>query len=141
MRLAFTIGAIAVAAVVAFLIGRATPPGDGRPDWVDGSFIISTPGTDGFCNARVERAMRGRAFAWVRRGACVPSAGSYFELRPKAGNTSPLEPARPQGVNVIVASATDAPEGTKYYYELWQVLADRREKMLQDPEIEIGPPF
>ena len=140
MRTAVMVGAIAAAAIVAFLIGRASPP-TAAPVWVDGSFIISTPGSDGFCNARVARPMKGRAFVWVRRGACEPPAGSYFELRPKSGNTSPLDPERPRGVHIIVASAPSAAEGSKYYYELWQVLANGTERMLEDPEIEIGPPF
>lgn len=142
MRIALTAGAVIVAAVVAFLVGRGltvTAP----PPWIDGSFIVSTPGQDEFCSARVARErMQGRVFVWIRRGACAPAAGGYFEIRPKAGNTSPLEPPNPRGVHVITATVPDtAAEGVVYYYDLWQVLPDGTERMLHDPEIEIGPPM
>jgi hypothetical protein len=143
MRIALTAGAVIGSALIAFLVGRGavTAP----PAWIDGSFIISTPGPgkDEFCNARIERdKMRGRVFVWVRRGPCAPANGGYFELRPKAGNTSPLDPANPRGVHLITATVSDtAAEGVVYYYDLWQVLPNGTERMLHDPEIEIGPPM
>lgn len=144
MRKALTAGGVVVLALIAFLIGRgftSTAP----PSWVDGSLIISPVDSDkdGFCDARIERErMTGRVFVWVRRGGCAPTTGGYFELRPKPGNTSPLEPANPRGVHVIMATASEnAVENTRYFYELWQVLSDGREKRLHDPEIEIGPPM
>jgi hypothetical protein len=146
MRIALTAGAVIVAAVVAFLVGQNLRTGTGPPPWIDGSLIISTPngGKSEFCNARIERQrMTGRVFVWVRRGACAPANGGYFELRPKSGNTSPLEPANPRGVHVITATVSDtAREGDVYHYELWQVLPDgKTEERLHDPEIEIGPPM
>jgi hypothetical protein len=82
--------------------------------------------------------MKGRTFHWVRHGACRPANGGYFEIRMKSGS-SPLKPLAPQGVDHIFADVEDwAKPGDVYPYSLWQVLPDGREKLLHDPELEIG---
>jgi hypothetical protein len=114
----------------------AAPPSHPRRDETE---FICTPGTDGFVNARIQKKMRGNIFEWRRIGI-QPEAGCRFEIRPKlAGGRSPLHPTNPAGVDVFSADVNwdVAKDGERYQYSLWQVLADRRERELEDPEIEI----
>jgi hypothetical protein len=77
-------------------------------------------------------------FHWNRVGT-PPEPGSWFEIRPKRGYSSILEPAIPSGANDMWADVKrGTSNGTSYYYELWQVLATREERRLEDPEIIVS---
>ena len=106
---------------------------------------FSTPapgGSDGFCKAKVlKERMKGREFHWSRVGMCRPTGGGYFEIRVK-GEKSVLVPETPRGVHDIYAEVDDSvPDGTIIKYSLYQVIFEdgvAKEKMLHDPELEIG---
>lgn len=142
MNRALVLIGIGASALIGFLLGKKglpLPPGLIPGDVADATLFRADQGSDGFCQAEVlKKRMRGRAFHWHRVGSCRPAPGGYFEIRVK-NRTSPLIPANPQGVNDIWADVHDwAEPGDVYYYSLWQVLADGRERELEDPELEIG---
>ncbi len=114
----------------------AAPPSHQRRD--DTTFQCN-PGSGGFVDARIlKNRLKGNIFEWRRVGV-PPADGSRFEIRPKKGMSSLLEPAIPQGRDLIMADANGlARPGDIYKYSLWQVLSDGSEKELHDPEIEIA---
>jgi hypothetical protein len=105
----------------------------------DATFFTTTYGTGNFCRGEVHKQrMKGRTFHWMQHGPCKP-AGAHFEIRPKPGQTSPLNPGIPKGVEHMWADVpASVPAGTIYRYSLWQVLANGQEQELDDPELEIG---
>ena len=105
----------------------------------DATFFLTTPGSDGFVQGEVlKKKMKGKTFHWNRVGT-RPAPGSRFEIRPKGGGISILDPEIPSGENDMYAEVKPGtPNGTLYCYELWQVLATREERLLEDPEIIVS---
>jgi hypothetical protein len=105
----------------------------------DSTRFVTTPGSDGFVVAQIQKRMKGDSFVWTRSGVS-PAAGSRFEIRPKPQSaTSLLNPPIPVGVDEIRAQVnrSTAEHGAVYAYSLWQVLADGREREIHDPELQI----
>jgi LPXTG-motif cell wall-anchored protein len=142
MNGALTALGIVAAGVIGFLLGRKRKHPHIRTGGAsDASLFRTLRGTDGFCTGEVlKKRMKGRRFHWKRVGGCQPEAGSRFEIRLKDPTMpNPLIPSVPFGVDDIWADVDpDEPEGTVYPYGLFQVLADGRERELEDPELEIG---
>lgn len=131
------------AGVVGFLLGKKSGqrPSLGGGGGGNSSLFRTLQGTDGFCKGEVlKKRMKGRSFHWHRVGGCRPDPGSRFEIRLKHHtHPSPLIPPVPSGVDHIRAEVNHSePDGRVYEYGLWQVLADGRERELEDPELEIG---
>jgi hypothetical protein len=105
----------------------------------DASFFQTKPGSGGFVQGEVlKKKMKGKTFHWNRVGT-IPAGGSRFEIRPKSGGSSILEPDIPSGVNDMSADVKPGTSnGTVYRYELWQVLATGEARMLEDPEITVS---
>jgi hypothetical protein len=104
----------------------------------DATNFQTNRGDDGFVVAEIlKKRMKGRTFNWNRVGV-RPEPGSHFEIRAKSG-ASILVPPTPRGVDDISAAVESGVRtGTIYRYSLWQVLADGRERELEDPELEVG---
>jgi hypothetical protein len=129
---------IIVGGIVGFLAGKSFG-GRRTLRGVDIALVLTKKGTDGFVEGEVlNKKMKGKAFHWVIVGFS-PAPGSRFEIRPKRDHRSILDPEIPFGVDHIAAEAkAGTPNGTRYYYELWQVLANGDARMLEDPEITVS---
>lgn len=129
---------IIAAGVIGFFIGKSSH-GVSTSDGADFTLFKTTPGSDGFVQGEVlKKKMKGKTFHWKRVGT-RPAAGSWFEIRPKGGRPSILDPEIPSGMDDIYADVKPGtPNGTSYYYDLWQVLETGGERQLEDPEIVVS---
>ena len=71
-----------------------------QEDYAGLTRFVTSRGSDGFVDARVQARMKGASFVWTRAGM-PPAEGSRFEIRPKSG-FSVLDPSTPTGVDESV---------------------------------------